>query len=86
MSWKELRKRGNKLYHLAHYSNKARVRKKNLRRVREFEEKYHIPVGPIPEFAKGGKWNNGAYAGGFMATAGYPASLYGVGARIFGIV
>lgn len=87
MSWKELRKQGNKLYHLAHYSKKARVRKKNLHRVREFEKKYHILVGPIPKFAKGGNWNSGVYAGGFMATPGYSASaLYGLGARVSAII
>lgn len=57
MSWRELRKKGNRLYHLAHYAKKARVRKKNIRRLREFEQKYHILTGPISRtIVAGGKW------------------------------
>lgn len=72
MSWEELRKRGKKLYHLAHYSKKARIRKKNLRRVRDFEKKYNIPAGPIPRLVRGGYWNYGSYTGNFGMVVKYP--------------
>lgn len=65
MTWKELRKRGNKIYHLAHHAKKSRVRKKNLRRLERFKKKHNIPVGPIPDIAKGRKWNESAYSGRF---------------------
>lgn len=63
--WLKLRKKGNKLYYLAHYAKKARVRKKNLRRVRAFEKKYNIPCGPIPLFVKLADWGYGSSAGSF---------------------
>lgn len=88
MNYSELRKKGNKLYHLAHYSRKYRVRKKNIRRLRKFEEKYHIPTGPIPESVKNaGRWNDGTSAGEFRTTFGFSSSvLYGMGARVSGII
>lgn len=63
MTWSELQKKGNKLYHLSKNAKKKRIRKKNKRRVEEFKKKYSIPVGPIPKRAIGGHWYMGTTTG-----------------------
>lgn len=54
----KIRKKANRLWNLSNYSKKARVRKKNLKRLERFQEKYNVPAGPIPLWV-GGSWSEG---------------------------
>lgn len=54
----KIRKKANRLWNLSNYSKKARVRKKNRKRLERFQEKYNVPAGPIPLWV-GGSWSEG---------------------------
>ena len=54
----KIRKKANRLWNLSNYSKKARVRKKNRKRLERFQEKYNVPAGPIPLWV-GSSWSEG---------------------------